>query len=491
MRKTLLVSIAVAASACSGGSGPGGSNGNGGSGGGGNTPAMDHSPDAPFFAGMKSGADQLALLCARGHQDEVAKQLCGTPSPSVTSLSALQHAVGFFGGKQPPGFALVGHSTSLVIRQVSAVNPRAILFTAPSQQPTTQTNDGSFIADPGFVTMGFVRGSQFAELAAHDPQANTINFYLVRFTQDCNFTSSGCSNGDLYTPAVEKNWRAVSVYDDEDLKDTVFDCRQCHQPDGPSTTKMLRMQERRAPWTHWLRNNTNEPGGVALVQDFRAAHGQSEDYAAIPGNLLDTPDADPLVFEGLVDNNSVSPQPNEFDTAKIEQQVDQSAPMQPATNMPPGQSAAWQQIFDVSSAGDAIPVPYHDVKITDPQKLATVTSAYQQFLKGALPAASLPDVSDVLLDDALPAVGLRPMAGATGQQILQQMCQRCHNDKLDPSLSRAQFDVTKLATMPAATKAMAVARITAAQNSTALMPPARFGALSADEIATLTAFLTQ
>src|SRR5437763_1543258 len=105
----------------------------------------------------------------------------------------------------------------------------------------------------------------------------------------CTAAPSGCAPGDLLTPAVEKQWRSVSLYEDEDLKNTVFDCRHCHQPNGPSTAKMLRMQERRAPWTHWFRNNANEPGGVTLVQDFQTAHGKSEDYAGIPAELLDTP----------------------------------------------------------------------------------------------------------------------------------------------------------------------------------------------------------
>ena len=49
---------------------------------------------------------------------------------------------------------------------------RAIVFTQPSQQPTTQQNDGSFIADPGFVTMGFVRGSQLVETVRTLVQCN-------------------------------------------------------------------------------------------------------------------------------------------------------------------------------------------------------------------------------------------------------------------------------------------------------------------------------
>lgn len=470
-----------------------GCSGGGSAGGGPGAPADsdDHGPEGAFFAGMPTGAAQLQILCARKHADLVAQHLCSPTAPRITSITDLQHAVGLFDGPQPPDFALVGNSTSLVVREVSAINPRAIIFTAPSGQPTNQTNDGTFVQDPGFVAMGFARGSQLVELVAHDPQADALDFYLVRFTQDCNGSSSGCAPGDLLTPAVEKNWRSVTVYEDEDVKDTVFDCRHCHQPNGPGTRKMLRMQERRAPWTHWFRNNANQPGGVALVQDFQAAHGTHEDYAGIPAELIDTPRSDPLVLEALIDNNSVSPQPNEFNTGRIEQQVVASNPAEPEQNMPMGQSSTWQQIYDFAAGGNAIPVPYHDVKVSDPAKLAQLSAAYRSFVDGTLAADKLPDIRDVLLDAALPDMGLRPRAGADAVGILQQMCQRCHNDTLDQTISRARFDVTKIDQMSRAEKDAAIGRLSAPASSPMLMPPARFGSLSPEEIQTVVDFLKQ
>jgi hypothetical protein len=478
-----VIACALAAAGC------GGSGGSDGGGGGGGGDLSDHGPEGLFFANLPSGPAQLAKVCARGSHDAVAQHLCSPTAPKITSITELERAVGLFDGGAQPQFALTGHSTSLVVREVSSINPRAIIFTAPSQQPTTQQNDGSFVADPGFVTMGFVRGSQLVEFAAHDPQANELRFYLVRFLQDCNGSSDGCSPGDLLTPAVERDWRSVTVYDDEDLKNTVFDCRHCHQPGGPSAPKMLRMQERRAPWTHWFRNNQNEPGGVALVQDFQAAHGKNEDYAGIPASLLDTPRSDPLVLEALVDNNSVSPQPNEFNTGRIEREVQQSNPAEPAQNMPMGTSSTWQQIYSFSAGGNAIPVPYHDVKVTDPSKLATLSAAYRSFVDGALPADKLPDIRDVLLDAALADMGLRPRAGGDGLSILQQMCQRCHNSTLDQTISRANFNVESFSAMSRGQKDQAIARITQAANSPLLMPPARFGSLSPQELMTVVDFL--
>jgi hypothetical protein len=485
MRRARLLALACFVAAGCGGT-PGGGSGDPGGGG-----ADDHGPEGAFFAGLPSGQKQLATVCARGSHDAVAAHFCGATPPRIESIVDLEHAAGLFDAGAPPQFALTGASTSLVIREVSSINPRAILFTAPSQQPTTQANDGSFIADPGFVAMGFVRGSQLVELAAHDAQSNELHFYLARFLQDCNASSSGCSAGDLLTPAVERDWRSVTLYEDEDLKNTVFDCRHCHQPNGPSSTKMLRMQERRAPWTHWFRNNANEPGGVTLVQDFQAAHGTSEDYAGIPANLLDTPRSDPLVLEALVDNNSVAPQPNEFNTAKIEQQVHQSNPAEPQQNMPMGQSSTWQAIYDFASGGNSIPVPYHDVKVTDPSKLASLSSAYRAFVDGTLPASELPDIRDALLDGALADMNLRPRAGSDGLGILQQMCQRCHNSSLDQTISRANFNVEAIASMSRGEKDQAIARLGESASSTRLMPPARFGSLSAQDLQTVVDFLKQ
>lgn len=461
LRKALPFVLAVI-TGCSGNPNPPGLAGDPG------TPHND--PNDPFFANLKQGVDQLNVLCARGHQDSVARGICARPTPSVTSLVDLQHVIGLFSQAQPPQFALLGHSTSLIAREISAINPRAIVFTAPSAPPTTQQNDGSFIQDPGFVIQAFARGDQFVELVAHDAQKDELNFYLVRFSHKCNESQAGCVPGDLLTPSVETGWRTATVYDDEDLKNTVFDCRACHQPNGPGSRKILRMQERRAPWTHWFRNNKNEPGGVALLQDYLDAHGD-EDYAGIPAALISTPRSDPLVLEALVDNNSLSPQPNEFNGSRIEREMAQA-----------GQSPTWTQLYQSYLAGNDIPVPYHDIRVTDPSKLSAMTAAYKAALAGTRPVSMMPDIRDVFDDNGLADMGFRPQPGSTGQSILVQMCMRCHNDKLDPSLSRARFDVTQLATMSAGQKMAAVNRLKMPKDSPLVMPPVRAGELSGAEI---------
>jgi len=303
----------------------------------------------------------------------------------------------------------------------------------------------------------------------------------VRFIQACN--AGGCTPGDLLTPAIERDWGELTVLEDSDLRNSAFDCTHCHQPDGPSTRKILRMQERRAPWTHWFRNNRNEPGGVALLADFQRAHGSAEDYAGIPASLLDTPRSDPLVLEALISNNTVAPQPNEFVTGRIEQEVEGSAPRQPEQNVPEGSSSTWRQLFARAVNGQAIPVPYHDVKVTDPAKLAALSDAYRAFADGRAGKASVPDLREVFLADAERELGFRPAVGLTGRGILMQTCAQCHNQRTDRALSRALFDVSQLDTLSRAEKDKAIARLSLPEESTKVMPPHRFARLSADEIA--------
>ena len=53
----------------------------------------------------------------------------------------------------------------------------------------------------------------------------------------------------------------------------------------------------------------------------------------------------------------------------------------------------------------------------------------------------------------------RPNAGATGNEIFVQLCQGCHNSRLDQSLSRARFNVEQLAQMSADELAAATAEL--------------------------------
>jgi hypothetical protein len=431
-------------------------------------PQVEVLPDP--LEGLPRGAEQLANVCARGQNDNVTKALCG--NPSISSVEQLQQALGLGwvdrsdkaqnGARGNPAFSLLGHSSSLVAREVSAINPRAFVFSPPPGQP---------VRIPGFVVMGFARGEPFVEIAAEDAKTRTLSFYLLEFEPQCE-ASKSCKPGDLLTPAVEKNWKSWTLYQDEDLKNTIVDCRHCHQPDGPSTKPMLRMQELKDPWTHWFRND--RPGGIALIQDYLRAHGDKEDYFGIPAALIQS--ADGRALEDFVTGQGFGNQPNAFDSKRIESEVMQSSGQQPAMNFPKGKSSTWQRLYDASASGQFIPPPYHDVKVTDPDKLDFAVASYNKFLRGA-PAADLADIRRVFLDDALEEMAMRPKKGATGKEILVQACAQCHNSRLDPSISRAKFDVNQIDSMSDAEKATAIMRMKLPANDKRHMPPALFRTL--------------
>ena len=288
-------------------------------------------PDA--LEGLARGKDQNDALCARAGEmvdtnpnfNAVTNALCKERRP-INSLSDLQLALGLDfkrkdgqgtnGSNDNPGFALLAHSSSLVAREVSAINPRAFIFSAPAGQPTRI---------PAFVVMTFARGETFVEIAAEQarpPNGRTgkISFYLFKFDVACELAHT-CTNGDLLTPAIERDWKGFSVYDDEDLKNTLLDCRHCHQPDGPGTPMMLRMQELEDPWTHWFRSD--RPGGITLLQDYFRAHGDQEEYGGIPGALIVKSDGRAL--EDLVKGQGFGNQPNAFDSRRIEDEIERSS----------------------------------------------------------------------------------------------------------------------------------------------------------------------
>ncbi len=396
--------------------------------------------DEPL-AGLPEGQSQIDILCARlqsaGAQNVVRDTFCGTDAPQINGLKDLQAALGLAfanpnatgrrnnGRRGNPAFTLIGHSSSLVARLTSAINPRALIFTPPNGRNPT----------PGLIVMGYVRGDQFAELVTSDRATNALQFFLVTFKQQCNLTHS-CTPGDLLTPAVESNWIEYTVYGQVDLENTILDCLQCHQTEGPGTASILRMQELNNPWSHFFRSNRE--GGAALLNDFVAAHGTDEDYAGIPSQLIRA--SDPALLEDLVRGNGFRNQPNEFNSRRIQNQVNRVRG-QPQNNDTPGRSTEWQRIYNNTVLGQFIAAPYHDIKITDSAKLATMTQSYQAFLNGVLAAADLPDIREVFLEAGLRDMGFKVMAGLDGQQIITQACTQCHNSRLNQTITRARFNV--------------------------------------------------
>ena len=99
--------------------------------------------------------------------------------------------------------------------------------------------------------MGFVRGDQFVEIVAREPKSGTLKFFLIRFKQSC-YLDHSCDYQDLQRDSVESGWTDYTIYEDQYLTNTVFDCTHCHQSEGWQGEKKLRMQEIHAPYTHFF-----------------------------------------------------------------------------------------------------------------------------------------------------------------------------------------------------------------------------------------------
>jgi hypothetical protein len=418
------------------------------------------------------GEAQREQLCARGHQDPMSDLLCDG-DPKIGSFTDLRQALGLLTGLEPgrsasydfDGFAVTAHSTSLVTRSVSAINPR-VIFIRPEYE------------DREMVMLAFARGEQFSEAIVRDRATGELRFYLTTFTQACNDAEGGCTPGDLLTETADVGWKNVDVYDDQDLVNTTLDCMPCHQPGGPGTRKILRMQELEPPWSHWLYRYTE--GGFALVADYMAAKGE-EELVGIAGSTLMI--SNPGLLSSTVRLAGSAAQPNEFVSGEIEREVTESAAAkggsQPHDNSIPGDSDTWNDIYARAKRGDAIPVPYHDVKVTDPQKLAAMTQAYVDYREGRLAREQLPDIRDVYPDDPelLARMGFATEPGLDGEGVLKQACAQCHNERLDQTVSRARFDVD-LDKLGRAEKDRAIERLLLPEDDPEHMPPARLRTLS-------------
>ena len=400
---------------------------------------------------LPEGEEQMDLLCKRnaGKTNLVIQKFC-VEKVRPTSMKELQVALnmdptgitarGQNGANGAPGFAIQGHSSSLVGQFVSSINPRVVLFNNQTPgQPADSTN---------FIAMGFVRGEQFAEiLVANDNGASNPDLFLVAFKQACNATPEGCSAGELLTPAVESNWTEFTVYQDEDLKNTIVDCRHCHQPEGTGTQVFGRMQELVNPWTHWMRNNTD---GQELINDYLAAHGPDEIYGGIPGSAFIA--SDPANLEDLVRTNNFNQDqvPEiEFQTRDIQDEIQANNAAQPADNTIPGESQTWENLFAISATGvsadgrNIIPIPYHDIKVTEPSLLQKYTQQYVDFRNGVVDMENFEDHRDIFRTDQKQRadMGFAVRAETPVETTIIQACFQCHNNKLDTSITRSKFSI--------------------------------------------------
>jgi hypothetical protein len=100
-------------------------------------------------------------------------------------------------------------------------------------------------------------------------------------------------------------------------------------------------------------------------------------------------------------------------------------------------------------------------------------------------------MSDVFTDTTQRALTHKPATGLTGRQILVQVCQQCHNSRLDQTISRASFNVERLDSLSPVEKQEAIRRINTSPDACDHMPPLRFRELDANEIALVQAELAK
>jgi cytochrome c553 len=422
-------------------------------------PAVTH-PDREL-AELGSREATYRAVCARGRGDAFANALCGPGAPpEIRGTTELLELIGL---AEERAFALTGNSTSLVAMSVSAINPRILVF--PRVEDDLERPDA-------MTAFGFVRGEQFVEIVSRDPTTDDLNFYLLAFEQPCSYESAGCDLASLLTEEIEHGWTAYSVYDQDDLEATSFDCLACHEPGGHGSKRILRMQELASPWMHWFpqRFVQRTESDRVLSALFAEAHGDDAQYGGIPvaiiTNALD--EGSSAQLEALLRAEGFGEQPNPFDA-------------QIAAEMKSGSSPTYDSRLDAHRRGEAIAVPYPALDVTDETQRIAATQSYRDVVRGVAARESLLDIRRIFSADASEKLSFVPKPGADGRAVLLQMCARCHDGRGNPALDKNQFDVLRLDEMSRPLKDLAIERIQTTDDATR-MPPWRVGSLTPEAI---------
>jgi len=427
-----------------------------------------------LFKDMPQGADSFSALCAGNTgTDKFTSVFCGADAPKISSLDSLHSALGLTDTAKA---ACTTASGSLYKMETSVLTPRCFRFSAAG-------------TDPNAVTVAYLRSDKtFAEVAALDPVSTNFRFFLVKFDLPCEATGS-CKAADYMTMSAESNWQNVSVYEDHVLKNTPVDCTACHQSNGTSAAKTLRMIETQSPWEHWFHNN--RPCGQALLADFMGAHGNEARYAGLTPTEMN--DSDPGKMQQFVSyNGSLGFQFGNdiYNSDQILYEVS-ATPGQPSSNATPGVSATWQDLYAKKADGiylqafGASSIPYHDCKQSDPHQLPAFTSNFLGVLAGTVSKEASLNLSDVNLStpQALADRSLTPAIGlTTARQILSHACLSCHNSNLDQNIGRAMFNAQELSLNTPSIYSLALGRIERAATDVYRMPPPTHMNLNSGEI---------
>lgn len=409
-----------------------------------------------------------ARVCARAPTDAVGRRLCASPAPEIRSLVDLHRAIGLGEDNPSRGSVANTNSTSLAAIHTTSLNPRVIVF-----------DQGISAGDQRAA--GFVRGETVVELIGAAPDG-TIKLYVVRFELPCG---ADCGLVDLLGPAIEHGWTRWSLYQDIDLVNTPIDCLVCHQPDGPGGHRMGRMQELRAPWSHYF-----PASGMGMTETsrvvqprFEEAHAGEERYGGV-------------LLEHLVERVEAGAQPasggaNAFETfvASLGPTVDHpggdstQSDLQAFSSflveseLQSGSKATWLGYQADVQRGIRIPIPHFSVDPSDDARRSRAAAWYRAAALGGQTGGEVHDLRDILSTTAKQELSRLPSADEDAPTLLRHFCGRCHNDKLDRTLSRARFDVSDLAALTSSARATAIARVKLPEGSIGVMPPPRFAVL--------------
>jgi mono/diheme cytochrome c family protein len=399
-------------------------------------------------------------FCARPGADPVRTAFCADERPILRSLEDVMTLVDanvattaedMDAGKGPATplgtiryVALLGHSTALSGHQVSPINPRAIVLGKRT-------------------LLAYQRGTQQVELASYTQDGTGLHFYLVRFEQACNARPHGCSPGDLYTPRIERDWTRYTITDEEALKNTPLDCRQCHQRGLERGT--LLMRELESPWTHFFfppYTHVTLPGvnGTELTRDYLDAKGD-EPYGGFAVEKVS------LVAAAVLQTMVGPTQPLLFNAPQILAERYPNGAVDA-----PQPSPTWEHAYEAFKRGEQLALPYLETRATDPEKQRRLTQAYQRYRSGEIRADELPDLADIFPDDPelRARIGLQTEPDATPVETLIQGCGSCHNDVLDQTVSRARFNVD-LSRLDRAEIEAALDRLERPRGAPGAMPP--------------------
>jgi cytochrome c553 len=167
--------------------------------------------------------------------------------------------------------------------------------------------------------------------------------------------------------------------------------------------------------------------------------------------------------------------------------VNASAPGQPFDHVVCGTSPTWQGLFDEAVAGRAIPVPFHDVKVTDPARVLDDANAWRAFVTDD--RRDPPDLRKLMREEALLGTSATARPGALAPELLVQMCAQCHNDDTNPALGRRRFNAFAPDDLDAGARERLIERLRLPDEDRYKMPPTFMRSLSDNEIDRIEAFL--